>query len=84
MTDNNKCDKSVWASEENVIYSKNIYKELKTVNRPVFELKHSIAFKGIGQSIDPKNKFVFPILRAEATTASKSVKEGMHLGKEAL
>lgn len=27
---------------------------------------------------------MFPILRAEPTTASKSVKEGMHLGREAL
>lgn len=31
LTDNKKCDQSVWTSEENVIYSKNIYKELKTV-----------------------------------------------------
>lgn len=27
---------------------------------------------------------MFPILRAESTTASKSVKEGMHLGREVL
>jgi hypothetical protein len=53
---------------DEVIMSKNIFTELTNLQTPVFSLKEHVAFKGIGATLDPENKFVFPILRAEAST----------------
>ena len=80
MTDTVKPENSAWAAHDNVVLSKNIFSEMTVIDTPVFALDNSVAFKGIGQSLDSKNKFVFPILRAEATTTIKSVKEGNYLG----
>lgn len=60
---------------DDVVMSKNIFTELTDLNTPVFSLNEPIAFKGIGATLDPENKYVFPILRAERSTTQKNHKD---------
>jgi len=60
---------------DDVVMSKNIFRELTDLETPVFTLNEPVAFKGIGSSLDPENKYVFPILRAEASTTSRNYRD---------
>ena len=56
--------------------SKNIFSPLTSgaLDLPVFDRfdnsSAGVLFEGIGSYLDPQNQYVFPILRAESTTAS--------------
>lgn len=79
LSDNsNKSKDNKWHMNDNVVMSKNIFKELTDLQTPVFSLTDPVAFKGIGHSLDPENKYIFPILRAEASTTSKLTKDKSH------
>ena len=59
-----------------LINSRNLFDPLVNLETPIFdsfpEESDGILFSGIGSIIDPDNQFVFPILRAETTTISKT------------
>jgi hypothetical protein len=65
-----------WASaSDDIVLSRNVFDELTNLDTPIFEARERVAFKGIGQYLDPSNQFVFPILRAEPTTTSKKTRD---------
>jgi hypothetical protein len=56
---------------EEVVFSRNFFEPFKTTSKGIFTIpERAVAFSGIGHIIDPKNEFVFPILRAEQSTFS--------------
>lgn len=56
-----------------MVFSKNFFEPLKTTSKGLFTIPNRpIAFNGMGHVIDPKNQYVFPILRAEQSTYSYS------------
>jgi hypothetical protein len=58
-------------NEKNVVFSKNFFEPFTTTSKGIFsQSEKPIAFSGVGQVLDPSNKFVFPILRAEQSTFS--------------
>ena len=58
------------------VASKNLFPPLSDdLNRPIFDKltgDDGLIFSGIGAVLDPDNKFVFPIVRAESTTVSRT------------
>ena len=60
--------------------SKNIFQPLTELTTPIFDRfansSAGVQFTGEGAYLDPKNEFVFPILRAEATTVSAHPEKG--------
>jgi oligosaccharyltransferase complex subunit beta len=45
-----------WASaSDDIILSANVFDELTNLEQPVFEARERVAFKGIGQYLDPTN-----------------------------
>ena len=58
----------------NFIASKNLFEPLSQRETPIFDEfsqdSDGLLYSGIGALIDPKNQFVFPILRAEQSTVS--------------
>lgn len=67
-------------SDPSSVASRNLFAPLTDLDLPVFDkfANNSIGvkFNGIGAYLDPKNQFVFPILRAESTTVSVVAEEG--------
>lgn len=56
-----------------VLMSSNIFKPLTTLEQPVFSNGSKVAYQGIGQTLDPANSFVFPILHGEVSTQSRFI-----------
>ena len=56
------------------VASKNLFEHLTNLDTPIFDRfpdeSDGLLFSGIGSLLDPNNQFVFPILRAEASTVS--------------
>lgn len=55
-----------------VLMSSNLFKPLQQLNEPVFTHGSKVAYQGIGQTLDPANAFVFPILHGEVSTQSRN------------
>ena len=55
---------------QTIFTSSNIFEPLISHKIPVFTPVKSVGYQGIGQTIDPENPFVFPILMAEISTFS--------------
>ena len=52
----------------------------------MFSAESKVAYQGIGQTLDPKNKYVFPILHGEVSTQSRHIddKDNSHTSGEQL
>lgn len=67
----------LYSQDGEIVFSKHVFEGLFDIREDgkhaydVFsELKAEVAFRGIGHVVDPKNDFVFPILRAASTSFS--------------
>lgn len=58
------------------LYSSNLFKPLVNLQDPVFTPESKVAYQGIGQTLDPENSFVFPIVHGEISTQSRAIKDG--------
>mmetsp|Transcript_118683 Transcript_118683/g.165371 ORF Transcript_118683/g.165371 Transcript_118683/m.165371 type:complete len:193 (+) Transcript_118683:160-738(+) len=72
-------EQAVNHDNDHIISTKNIFEPLQKENPHLFgsfdNTDSGVFFQGIGGLIDPNNKFVFPILRAEPTSFSMSRKD---------
>ena len=74
MNDSELLKNQISSENQSFITSKNLFEPLVNLDTPIFDKfpgdSDGLLFSGVGSLIDPDNQFVFPILRAEASTVS--------------